>query len=257
MRRRGIEMNLLRRILLAAALLVASVSFGATTVSTDSTKTGFGDKFAGQFTYASLVSIAPCTAALNGYGAFVTDWGTNGTEVRCKGSATRWVPVNGETTLTRMGVAVSAIANTETIVIQTQLPIGALQAGDMIFIRGSVNKSGTTDTLQLTVRWGTAGTTADTALTGLSAYQQLSAATMAGGPIIGFRVISNTSAQKLGANSNASSPYGSTGSAALAAATTSLADASSNAIWITVTIKSSSTTDTVGAQEFSIIHEAG
>jgi hypothetical protein len=94
-------------------------------------------------------------------------------------------------------------------------------------------------------------------LTGLSAYQQLSAATTAGAPIIGFRVISNTSAQKLGANANASSPYGSTGSAALAAATTSLADASSNAIWITATIKSSSTTDTVGAQEFSIIHEAG
>jgi hypothetical protein len=79
--------------------------------------------YLGSFTYATL----PSASANSGLEAFASDWGVNGTKVRSNG--TRWLPINGQTVLKRMGAAVSAIANTETIVIQTQLPIGALQTG--------------------------------------------------------------------------------------------------------------------------------
>jgi hypothetical protein len=159
--------------------------------------------------------------------------------------------------LKRAGTAVSSIANVETIVTQVQMPVGALQTGDLILIHDSVSKTGTTDSAQISVRMGTAGTTADTAITGLSSYAQLAAASVSGGGIYSIRVLSATSAQKLGNNAGGTSAYGGSGASAIAAATAGLADMTANAVWITLTIKSSGTTDTVGWQEASIIHEVG
>jgi hypothetical protein len=156
-----------------------------------------------------------------------------------------------------MGAAVSGIANTETIASQVQVPAGYLQAGDIIFIRVSANKSGSTDNLLVSLRVGTAGTTADTALTGLSGLSIASTTNVTAGVMIGARIISNTSAQKMGMNGSNFGSYSSGSSSAIAAATTGLSDLSANAVWLTFTIKSSGTTDTVGIQELTIVHEAG
>jgi hypothetical protein len=212
----------------------------------------------GAVTYATLIANSPCNAARNTYTALVTDWGANGTSVRCVSAASRWLPSNGQTVVKRMGAAVTGIANTETIATQVQMPIAALQAGDTIMVYASVSKSGVTDNLQVSFRWGTAGTTSDTALTGLSLLTVLGATGQAGGFIGAIRVVSNTSAVKLGNNNAQVSPYGgSVGTAAAAATTTGLSDASSNAIWLSFGLRSSSTTDTVGVQEVTIIHIAG
>lgn len=239
-------------IALFVAALVALQSLAAPLGATSPT----GPTYIGSMTYASLTTNFVCDATRSGFEAFASDWGANGTKVRC--NATRWLPINGQTLMKRMSAVTGNIANTETILDKALFPINALQNGDMVFVRGSCGKSGTTDTMLLTVRWGTAGTTSDTALTGLSSYQQLSAGSQSIGFIQGIRIISATSAEKLGAAANSTSAYGPTGAAAaVAAVTTSLSDASANAIYITVSAASGGATNTIACQELSIIHEAG
>jgi hypothetical protein len=205
----------------------------------------------GPTTYANL----PSASANPGMEAFVSDWGANGTKVRSING--RWLPMNGQTVLKRMGGAVSGIANTETILAQIQVPAGAIQSGDLIYIRMSANKSGTTDSIQVSLRVGTTGTVSDTAITGLSALSIASTTNVTSGVLFGVRVLSNTSMQKMGMNGTNFGSYSSGSTGVIAAATTGLSDISSNAIWLTMTVKSSGTTDTVGAQELTIIHEAG
>jgi hypothetical protein len=213
-----------------------------------------GSTALGSMTYAALVASYPASSWTN-YTAFVTNWGANGTSVRSNG--TRWIPNNGQVILKKMGSAVSGLASTETAVVSVQLPAGVLQAGDTIRIILSLSKTGTTDTGAISVRIGVNGTTADSALTGLSAFASLTAAQISGGPIYAVRILSSTSAQKTGNNSSNASGYGGAGAGAAAAATTGLTDMSSNAVYITVGAKSGGGTDTVGVQEVTIIHEAG
>lgn len=208
--------------------------------------------FIGPYAWASL----PAAGLVPNKRALVTDVG-GAPGIHVVSDGTRWKPVNGQAVLKRMGAAVSGINNTETVVAQALLPAGILQAGDSIFMRLSANKTGTTDNLTVSLRVGTAGTTADTALTGLSALSVASTTNITAGVMLGVRVLSNTSAQKMGMNGSNFGSYSSGSTAAIAAATTGLPDLSANAVWLTFTVKSSGATDTVGVQELSIIHEAG
>lgn len=179
-----------------------------------------------------------------------SDLGTNGSLVASNG--TRWRPVNGEATLKSLAAPVSGVANSDTLVLQALIPAGAWQAGDVVAVRHlAVNKSGTTDTALVTVRVGTAGTTGDTVITGLSAAQGLTAAMQAGGLDFDLRLISNTSAQRVGNVAAGAGGFGA-GSASAESAATTISDASANALYVTVWIKSGGTTNTVGASSCQI-----
>jgi hypothetical protein len=167
--------------------------------------------------------------------------------------AVRAVAANtsGETRLASLGASPAAIAAVETIVMQARLAVGQWQTNGMIRVRTVLSKSGTTDSGRMSVRIGTAGTTADTAITGLSAQVLLSAASQAGGFEFDIKLISATSAQKVGTNAANVSGYGAGNAGAIAAAT-AITDASANSLYVTVTFSSSGATDTVTVQSGSI-----
>jgi hypothetical protein len=174
-----------------------------------------------------------------------SDLGENGAYIESNG--TRWRLVQGEAALKTLGAATAAINNVETIVLQTLLPAGTWQQYDTIRVRLAMTKSGTTDTGQVTVRVGSAGTTADTAILGLSGFVVLTAAGRSTGVEFDVKLLTATSAQKMGNNVAGSSSYGGTGATAAANATT-ITDASANALYVSVGIASSSTNDTVAMQ---------
>jgi hypothetical protein len=151
-----------------------------------------------------------------------------------------------------LGPAVSGVANSETIVLQSSFPINTLQANDTIRIWLTGTKSGATDNYNVTVRIGTAGTTADTAVTGLSSFALMSASGRSGGGIFDIKVVSSTSVLKVGNNGTGNAAY-LVGSTAAPAATT-ITDASANALFVSLSIASSSTTDTVAITSGQIVH---
>lgn len=190
----------------------------------------------------------PSSAAASGLYLF-TDVGSSGTLMRYAGG--RWRPLAGQAQLASLGATVTGITNSETIVLQTLIPAGAWQTNDSIRIWVTASKSGTTNTANLSVRVGTAGTTADTAITGLSAFSLITAANILAGAIYDVKLVSATSAQKVGNNASAASAYQGATTAGAAAATV-ITDASANALYVTVTLASSGATDTVSIQSGQI-----
>lgn len=182
-------------------------------------------------------------SAGNGQIYLFTDIGASGTLMRYAGS--RWRPLAGQAQLASLGAAVTGIANSETIVLQTLIPAGAWQTNDTIRIWFSGTKSGTTDNQLIGVRIGTAGTTADAAVTGLSAYIFANAAGVIGAGIYDVKLVSATSALRIGASAAASSGYY-TNLSNIAAATP-ISDAAANALYVSVSTYSSGATNTVSA----------
>lgn len=193
-------------------------------------------------TWANRPSPIPASGTLY----FATDVGENGTILQSNG--TRWRALNGEAALKTLGTTVTGIVNVEQIVAQTLLPAGLLQANDVLRVRVSGSKSGATDSAQLTVRIGTLGTTGDTALTGLSGFAVIGGSSRSGGYDVGIKLISTTSAVKLGVNATGSSPYIGQSSGVAAAATT-ITDAASNALYLSVGFVTTGTTDTLSVNE--------
>ena len=178
-----------------------------------------------------------------------TDIGSSGTLMRYANS--RWRPLAGQAQLASLGAAVTGIANSETIVLQTLIPAGAWQNNDTIRLWLTTTKTGTTDTGLLTVRIGTAGTTSDTAITGLSGFIFMpAAAIVASGGIVDIKLNSATSAQKLGNNTTQNGSY--VGGSNAAAATTTITDASANALYVSVAVYSGGTTNTMSIQAAQI-----
>jgi hypothetical protein len=181
-----------------------------------------------------------------------TDVGANGTVFQYKGS--RWRVMNGVAVLLEMGAAVSGITNAGSLIMQTLIPAGVLQANDFFRIELTPTKSGATDAGWITVRVGTTGTTADTAITGLSSFNHMAAAGVAGGAQYDIKIVSSTSFQKVGNNAAASGhAYQAVSGATAAAAATAVSDADANALYLSVYLASSSTNNTVGANSASII----
>lgn len=193
---------------------------------------------------ATTFSGLPAAASYSGSFALVTNLGA-APGVWLVSDGTRWKTFSGEATLKALGNPIAGIANTETIILQTLIPAAAWQTNDTIRVWLTTTKSGTTDIGNLTVRVGTAGTTADTAITGLSAFALMGATAVSGGGIFDIKLLSATSAQKLGSNSGNTHTYqNSSGTAAVAAATT-ITDASANALWVSVGLASAGATNTV------------
>lgn len=152
----------------------------------------------------------------------------------------RWRPLNGYAALATLDADSAAIPDAETIVFQKLIPAGMWQVNDLLRVTGYVAKSGTTDTMMHRIRIGTAGTTADAQI---SSVTVLSAGQRSSGITIDVRLASVTSAVKLGgAGAGTGSPGGS--SVAHASGVT-IPDASADGLYVSSSIQSSSTNDTV------------
>jgi len=196
--------------------------------------------FWGSGTWAQVSAVNPGTS---GVLANVTDVGADGTTVRWNGS--RWKPVGGVANLKSFGPAVSGITNaTETIVLQTLIPAGLLQANDAIRVWLYPTKSGSTDAASGRFRMGTAGTIADTQI--LSG-NWLGATGITGGFVWDAKIVSNTSVLRTGNNNSTSSPIAGSGTSAIVAAV-SITDVSTNPMYFSVTLVSGGATDTVACQ---------
>lgn len=211
-------------------------------VTTDPRKTGI---VIGATTYTQATLPSASVAGAQSL-AWVTDLGENGSLMQSTG--TRWRALNGAAALKTLGAAVTGIANTETIVLQALLPAGSWQVNDTIRVWVAINKSGTTDTLIGVCRIGTAGTTADTAV--LGGITLLSAANQSGGFIFDFKLASATSAQVVGSTGAIPAYFGGVNAASSAAVV--ISDTSVNPVYVSASIRSSSTTNTVGIQSGQI-----
>lgn len=234
----------MKRILLslfsAAALLFAGIA--PAQVSVDASKTGAA------FSTGTWANKPAATAVPSGGLFFASDVGENGAFFQS--NATRWRVLNGVASLKTMTTSPAAVAAAETIVLQAAIPSGAWQVGDTIRIRFTLSKSGATDTGSATVRVGTAGTTADTAITGLSARQIFGAASRSGGFEFEVKLVSATSAMNVGSTGATTTSY-SGGNASTVSATTAISDTSANALYVSLSVLSGGATDTL------TVHTAG
>lgn len=189
------------------------------------------------YTWATLPSAADYPYA----GAVVT----NGTErpLLVTSDGTRWRPV-GHQLLKRLGAAVTGLTNVEAISLQYLFPAGMLGQYDGISLEVAFSKSGATDALVLTARWGQLGTTGDSAITGFSAFLQGSTTMRAGGAVHELKLPTTTSVQKMGANLTNTSYFSATATGVIAAATV-IADVTANPSYLSVALLSNGATDTV------------
>ena len=189
-------------------------------------------------TWAAIEALSSPAA---GWIRYASDLGAAGSFVEYTGS--RWRPLNGHARL-KNGVPTSGINNVEAngIVLQTLLPVNAWKVNDGIWIPITITKSGTTDTLTFNIRIGTAGTTSDTLVLTATA---LAATQRNGGFLAELRLESATSVRHVGGAGVSSYPGALAGGAANAV---TISSAATNALYVTVTIRSSGTTDTVALE---------
>lgn len=175
----------------------------------------------------------------------VSNFGTKGALLMDDG--TRWKPVAGCATLATLDAVSSSVGNSETIVFQYLIPIGALQSKDRLRLALTMTKSGTTDLGDIRIRVGTAGTTSDTQI---DSWAMIAAANRTGSMLIDFRLDDATHFQELTGNAGANSlrGYSSVSSVAFGASV-AISSAASNALYFNVSIFSSSTNDTVALQD--------
>lgn len=147
----------------------------------------------------------------------------------------------GRTLLKSLNAVSSNIKNVETVALQAIFPPGAWRVGTMIRIDDlSMTKSGATDTGTIKVRAGPAGTSADTQLFTANA---LAAANRTWNGAAVMRLESATSVLPIGGNSGGFQQG--TSNSALSAISLGAHDTSTTSTYVSVTLASSSTNDTV------------
>lgn len=190
------------------------------------------------YTWATLPAIG-----LAGRMAWCTNFGTKGALLTDDG--TRWKPV-GTVTLASLDATIGPINNTETIGLQYQFPSPAMWAlKDHLRLFLTMTKSGATDAGVLGIRVGTTGAiSGGTPDTVILSSNLMSAANLATGVHQDYRLEDATHVQQLAGNSAAVSGY-SVASNTIFAASVVISSAVANSLYFTVTIKSSSTNNTV------------
>lgn len=199
------------------------------------------------YCYAGPWSGMPTAASSGGQMARVTDIGSAGFGSLWVSNGTRWLPMNGTAVLASMGAPVAGIDTTETILFQALIPAGAWQTNDTIRVFFQGEKSGGTDAGQMRLRVGTAGTTADTQVAQIN---HMGTTSVTHGGIYDVKLLSATSAQRIGAGTTTGYAGGTTGAATGAATITS---AAANALYFTVSIFSGGATNTVSASAGQIV----
>lgn len=228
-------MRALAYALLAALLSLSGATHGADRVSLSCS------------TAASVFATAPAAGTVR----CVSDIGVAGSLWIYSSTASRWKPVTGRVVLAKLPAAVAGITNSEQIVLQALVPnANVLRAGDEIRIEYELEKSGTTDTGQVIVRIGTAGTTGDTQITGTGGAT-MAAANQAQGATYSMKMQSATSIKKSGPGTG---PQGSLqgGFTNAAAAATTITSAASNALYVNVSMASGGATNTLTAHDVTI-----
>lgn len=204
------------------------------TASTNVVYSG-GPTLTGPIIATSTFGSLPAAGSSTGRLYWVTDVGANGCQMRSNG--TRYKVV-GVCLLVSQDSESSSTTNTAPgIKLQTLLPAGALQAGDRLKIYWTQRKSGTTDQGGMTIYVGTAGTTSDTSVFGQNV---LTAAQQQGGFHMDLRLVTNTTLGTLPVNNatGVSSSYPTINNSAGGAATT-ISDASSNALYVSMGVSTS------------------
>jgi hypothetical protein len=162
-------------------------------------------------------------------------------------SGTRWKPLGGRARLKTLGAPVTGLTNSESISLQASLPAGLLAVNDVVEVWSAGNKSGTTDTYNTTIRLGTAGTTADTAIQ--PALVESLVASLSFGTIYAFKITAATTSQRIGNSggtsaANIGGSYGG-GNAGAQAAGVTISNVS-NALFLSVALVSGGATNTIG-----------
>ncbi len=170
-----------------------------------------------------------------------SNFGTKGTLLRYDG--TRWKPVNGQTILATLDTTSSNINNSEAVVFQYLLPTNAWQLKDVIRMWAGMTKSGGTDTGTWRIRIGTAGTTSDTQVAAGASFGATSRQYAEG---VDLRLETATSVQQVPLSAGSFGYTGVTTTAAVTAAVT-ITSAAANPLYVSLTLVSSSTNDTVNA----------
>jgi len=179
----------------------------------------------------------------------VTDVGPSGYGSLWSSNGTVWKPINGQLKIYQQNTRTSvAGGGAETIVGQYLMPAGFLKTNDRLRLFMSSSKAGTTTTCVWKVYVGTAGTTADALITGMSGTI-MAAANLAVGSITDIKVMSATSIQKMGVGNTGTAGYAATGNTAAAAATT--ISNVSNALYLTVTLTPGAT-DAVACEDMML-----
>ena len=168
----------------------------------------------------------------------------------CYYDGTPWRRVNGIANLKTLDASTGNIDNNETLAVQYLMPAAFLSVGDRIRIRGTFTKSGTTDTGTFNIRIGTAGTTSDD-LINPSAATILNAAGLNYGFDVDVRFESATLARTMGVN-NAQNAIGYAAVVNNAQAAGVVISNISNALYVSLFIKSSSTNNTVALSDAQI-----
>lgn len=200
-----------------------------------------GNPIVNGVTFASL----PAAASNAGQIARVTNIGPSGFGSLWVSNGTIWSPLGGTLMLKTLGAPVTGIANSETIVLQTIIPAGAWQVNNTIRVWFGMTKSGTTDAGGALVRIGISGTTADQSISGFSSSSFMASANQSSGYICDIKLLSSTTAQKQGAASSSAGSYGAASSIAINAANT-IPNSSANDLYVSLSMQSSGTANTVG-----------
>lgn len=205
-----------------------------------------GFVFLGTYTQAALPA---ASAGNSGAMALVSNLGAApGTYVISNGS--RWKVLSGSAMLKGLGDGVSSITNVESLPLQTLLPANSWQVNDTLRFFLTLGKSGTTDTLTGSVYIGPLGTALDPAI--VSNQVWITAANVGAGLIFDIKLISATSAQRLGMGPAAGLGTYTGGSSTAQSSAVVIDSAAATALYVTVGIKSSSTNNTVSMQSGQI-----
>lgn len=187
-------------------------------------------------------TISALSAPIAGQLAYVTDVGSG---VVFLYNGTRWKPVGGRITLASLDMPVTGITNTEAFTLQSLMPSGFWQIGDRLRFYQMATRNNTTDNITYNVRIGTTGVVsgggADTVV--LNGITVLSSTQLQTATFHEIALQSATSALMVATNSFGYS--NGTGNAIPAAVTISNV---SNALYVSMTLKSASTSSTAGAQ---------
>lgn len=154
-------------------------------------------------------------------------------------NGTRWRPVNGRAVIKTLPTEFSMSGTTAVKAFESILPAGCVKDGDTLQLRYTLGKSGTAETCQITVRLGTAGTTADTTL---SSFGPLVTTNISAGILADYKRLSAASVRKQGNGANNSAFAGQSTAAVNSPVAVSSLD--SNAMYLAIWMANSAAVET-------------
>lgn len=196
-------------------------------------------------TWANIVATTPAAGSMR----YASDIGTAGSLMVYNG--TRWKPAGGQAVLAKLVTPTSGVNNSETITLQAPIPAALLKVGDSLIVFVDGTKSGTTDGMAATLRMGTAGTTGDTLVDQKTIIGAANRTT--GVQLSNIKIVTNTATTQRSGGAGANGACCGLPVSTALPGTVAITDSAGAALYLTLTINSSSTNDTVGATDARMI----